>query len=134
MSSEGISGLSALPDIAKLLDGLSQNIGLNGSFSEMVSELDQLDDLKDKFKILAKELNLPPAVVDLTLHKLSETWVNSDPAEALKEAYAAAMEQIRLDVGQAPSDTQSKDSVSGNESRVSPISPASESGMDSKFI
>ena len=134
MSSEGISGLSALPDIGKLLDGLSQNIGLNGSFSEMVSELDQLDDLKDKFKILAKELNLPPAVVDLTLHKLSETWVNSDPAEALKEAYAAAMEQIRLDVGQAPSDTQSKDSVSGNESRVSPISPASESGMDSKFI
>ena len=134
MSSEGISDLSALPDIAKLLDVLSQDTGLQGSFSEMVSELDQLEDLKDKFQILAKEFNLSPAIIDLTLHKLSEAWVNSDPAEALKEAYAAAMEEIRLDAGHTPVDTSAKDSVSGNDNRVTPISPSSESGMDSKFI
>lgn len=131
---EGLSDLSAVPEIKQMLDVLSADTGIQSEFHEMVSELDHLDELKDKFKVLATDFKLPEPLIDLTLSHLSQTAISSDPAEAIKEAFAAAQQDF-LEIIQERG-VQAPNELAKLEGRkaITPASAIVESGMDSKGL
>ena len=95
---------------------------------------DHLDELKDKFKVLATDFKLPEPLIDLTLSHLSQTAISSDPAEAIKEAFAAAQQDF-LEIIQERG-VQAPNELAKLEGRkaITPASAIVESGMDSKGL